>query len=112
MWLMLQYSEPVDLVIASGKQHSVRYFAELAANEIGFDIEWQGEGLNETGVDRSSGKTLIVVDSKYFRPAEVDSLLGDPSKAKELLGWTPKTSFEDLVIEMCVSDLEWAKNLR
>jgi GDPmannose 4,6-dehydratase len=112
MWLMLQHSEPVDLVIASGKQHSVRYFAELAANEIGFNIEWHGEGLNETGVDRSSGKTLIAVDSRYFRPAEVDSLLGDSSKAKALLGWTPRTSFEDLVKEMCVSDLEWAKNLR
>ena len=112
MWLMLQHPEPVDLVIASGKQHSVRYFAELAAIEMGFDIEWQGEGLNEKGVDRNSGKTLILVDSKYFRPAEVESLLGDPSKAKELLGWVPKTSFKDLVIEMCEADLRWAENLR
>lgn len=112
MWLMLQHSEPVDLVIASGTQHSVRNFAELAASELGFNIEWNGEGLGETGVDRYTGKTLISIDSKYFRPAEVNSLLGDPSQAKALLGWAPKTSFEDLVAEMCRSDLELAMSLR
>ena len=112
MWLMLQHPKPLDLVIASGKQHSVRYFAQLAANEMGFNIEWQGQGLNEKGVDKISGKILIAVDSKYFRPAEVESLLGNPSKAKELLGWSPKTSFEELIAEMCESDLKWAQSLK
>jgi GDPmannose 4,6-dehydratase len=79
---------------------------------MGFNIEWQGQGLNEKGVDKISGKILIAVDSKYFRPAEVESLLGNPSKAKELLGWSPKTSFEELIVEMCESDLKWAKSLR
>lgn len=112
MWLMLQHPEPLDLVIASGKQHSVRDFAELAAIKMGFEIEWHGQGLGEQGIDRKTGKTLIAIDSKYFRPAEVQSLLGDPSKAKQLLGWAPKTSFEELVTEMCESDLIWAKGLR
>lgn len=112
MWLMLQHEEPLDLVIATGKQHSVRYFAELAANELGFEIEWHGEGLGEKGVDRKTGKTLIAIDPKYFRPAEVESLLGDPSKARQILGWEPSISFENLVSEMCESDLAWAKSLR
>lgn len=111
MWLMLQHEEPLDLVIATGEQYSVRYFAELAAKVLGFDIEWQGKGLDEKGIDRSTGKTLIAIDSKYFRPAEVESLLGDPSKAKQILGWKPNISFEQLVLEMCESDLAWAKSL-
>ena len=110
MWLMLQHSEPTDLVIATGKQHSVREFIEEASRNLGFEIEWQGNGIKETGVDRKSGKTLIEVSEKYFRPSEVETLLGDASKAKTLLGWEPKTSFEDLVTEMCVSDLQWAKS--
>jgi len=110
MWLMLQYSESTDLVIATGKQHSVREFIEQASRNLGFEIEWQGNGIKESGIDRKSGKTLIEVNEKYFRPAEVETLLGDASKAKALLGWEPKTSFEELVEEMCISDLQWAKS--
>ena len=112
MWLMLQHPEPIDLVIASGKQHSVRYFAEIAAIEMGFHIEWRGQGLNEKGIDGNTGKILVAIDSKYFRPAEVQTLLGDSSKAKELLGWEPKTSFGELVKEMCTSDLNLARGIK
>ena len=87
-----------------------RQFIEEASRNLGFEIDWLGNGVNETGVDRKSGKTLIEVNEKYFRPAEVETLLGDASKAKALLGWEPKTSFEELVAEMCVSDLQWAKS--
>lgn len=112
MWLMLQHPEPLDLVIATGKQYSVRDFVEAASQNLGFDIEWQGNGIGETGVDRKSGKTLIAVDEKYFRPAEVETLLGDPTKANTLLNWKPRTSFNELVVEMCESDLTWAKSLK
>jgi GDPmannose 4,6-dehydratase len=112
MWLMLQHQEPLDLVIATGKQYSVRFFAELAASQLGFEIEWHGQGVNEKGLDRKTGKTLIAIDPKYFRPTEVESLLGDPSKAKQILGWEPRITFEKLVAEMCESDLIWAKGLR
>ncbi len=112
MWLMLQHSEPLDLVIATGKQYSVRDFVEAASKDLGFDIEWQGSGIGETGVDRKSGKTLIVVEEKYFRPAEVETLLGDATKANTLLNWKPRTSFNELVSEMCESDLAWAKSFK
>ena len=112
MWLMLQHPEPLDLVIATGKQHSVRDFVEAASKNLGFDIDWQGSGIGETGVDRKSGKTLIVVDVKYFRPAEVETLLGDATKANTLLNWRPRTSFNELVGEMCESDLAWAKSFK
>jgi GDPmannose 4,6-dehydratase len=112
MWLMLQHPEPLDLVIATGKQYSVRDFVEAASKVLGFDIEWQGSGMGETGVDRKSGKTLIVVDEKYFRPAEVETLLGDATKANTLLNWKPRTSFNELVREMCESDLAWAKSFK
>jgi GDPmannose 4,6-dehydratase len=112
MWLMLQHSEPLDLVIATGKQHSVRQFVEEASSNLGFEIEWQGEGISERGVDRKSGKTLIEVDENYFRPSEVETLLGDATKANLVLGWKPRTSFKDLVKEMCESDLIWAKSLK
>ena len=112
MWLMLQHPEPLDLVIATGKQYSVRDFVEAASKELGFDIEWQGSGIGETGVDRKSGKTLIVVDEKYFRPAEVETLLGDATKANTLLNWKPRTSFNELVREMSESDLAWAKSFK
>jgi GDPmannose 4,6-dehydratase len=112
MWLMLQHPEPLDLVIATGKQYSVRDFVEAASKELGFDIEWQGSGIGETGVDRKSGKTLIVVDERYFRPAEVETLLGDATKANTLLNWKPRTSFNELVREMCESDLAWAKSFK
>lgn len=111
MWLMLQQEQAVDLVIATGKQFSVRDFVEGAAIEFGFDLEWDGDGLEEKGIDRKSGKILIEVDPRYFRPTEVESLLGDATKAREILGWTAKTSFNELVKEMCVSDLIWAKSL-
>ena len=102
MWLMLQQDEPDDYVIATGEQHSVREFVELAAPLFGLDIEWVGEGLNEKGVDKITGRSIIEVSEKYFRPTEVDSLLGDATKAKEKLGWEPKTTFKQLVEDMCI----------
>lgn len=112
MWLMLQHPEPLDLVIATGTQYTVRDFVEEACSNLGFDIQWRGEGIEEKGVDKKSGRTLIEVDEKYFRPAEVETLLGDASKANNLLGWKPRTSFEELVREMCESDLIWAKSIK
>ena len=102
MWLMLQQDEPDDYVIATGKQYSVKEFIEEASPYFGFDIEWRGEGENEFGYDLTMGKTVIKVSDRYFRPAEVESLLGDPTKAKEKLGWEPKTSFKQLVEDMCI----------
>jgi GDPmannose 4,6-dehydratase len=112
MWLMLQHPEPLDLVIATGKQYSVRDFVEESCRNLDFDIAWQGSGINEIGVDTKSGKKLIVVDEKYFRPAEVETLLGDATKANTLLNWKPRTSFKELVREMSESDLAWAKSLK
>ena len=112
MWLMLQHPESLDLVIATGKQYSVRDFIEAAAPNFGFDLEWTGEGIQEKGIDRNTGKILISVDERYFRPSEVETLLGDATKAKDLLGWTPKITFKELVDEMCQSDLVWAKSLK
>ncbi|MCQ5363553.1 GDP-mannose 4,6-dehydratase [Anoxybacillus salavatliensis] len=110
MWLMLQHDTPEDFVIATGEMHSVREFATLAFKYAGIDIEWQGEGLNEKGIDKATGRVLIEVDPKYFRPAEVDQLLGDPTKAKTLLGWNPtKTPFEELVRVMVEADIEKVK---
>lgn len=97
MWLMLQQEAPDDYVIATGETHSVREFCELAFRFAGIDLEWTGEGIDEKGIDSATGKELISVDSRYFRPTEVNMLLGDPSKAKRKLGWTPGTSFPDLV---------------
>jgi GDPmannose 4,6-dehydratase len=108
-WLMLQQDEPEDFVIATGKQYSVREFVEAAAHELGMAIEWQGKGVDEKGIDKESGKTIVQVDPRYFRPTEVETLLGDPSKAKEKLGWTPKTDFKELVKEMIVADLKDAE---
>ena len=102
MWLMLQQDEPDDYVVATGTQYSVKDFVEEAAPYFGMKIAWEGEGLNEVGIDKLSKKTVIRVDSKYFRPAEVETLLGDASKAKEKLGWEPKTSFKQLVEDMCI----------
>jgi len=106
-WLMLQQDKPDDYVIASGEQYSVRTFIEKSASELGMKINWKGHGLDEKGYD-SDGKCIISVDSKYFRPTEVESLLGDASKAKKMLGWQPKITFEDLVKEMVESDLRIA----
>jgi GDPmannose 4,6-dehydratase len=102
MWLMLQQEEPDDYVIATGQQYSVRDFVEEAAPYFGMNIVWEGEGLNEVGVDKNTRKPIIKVNPKYFRPAEVETLLGDATKAKEKLGWEPKTSFKQLVEDMCI----------
>jgi len=104
MWLMLQQDEPDDYVIATGKQYSVRDFVDEAAPYFGMRIAWMGEGVNEIGYDLNTKKTVIQVNPKYFRPAEVETLLGDASKAKEKLGWEPKTSFKQLVEDMCIND--------
>jgi GDPmannose 4,6-dehydratase len=107
-WLMLQQDEPEDFVIATGVQYSVRDFVDCAANELGIQIRWDGEGVDEKGYD-SSGKCIVKVDPRYFRPTEVETLLGDPSKAKDKLGWEPKTTFEELVSEMVQDDLKTAQ---
>ena len=107
MWLMMQYDVPEDFVIATGEYHSVREFTTLAFKEAGIQLKWIGEGLEEKAIDINSGKILIEVDPEHFRPAEVEELLGDPSKAKNLLGWNPsKTSFEDLVKIMVQYDMK------
>ncbi len=108
-WLMMQLDSPEDFVIATGRQHSVREFVETAATELGMGIEWQGQGIDEKGYDQQTGRCIVEVDSRYFRPAEVDTLLGDPAKAKEKLGWQPKISFSDLVKEMVTEDLKSAE---
>ncbi|MEX1013844.1 MAG: GDP-mannose 4,6-dehydratase [Candidatus Paceibacterota bacterium] len=109
MHLMLQQDEPKDYVIATGKSYSVREFAKIAFKEAGIEIEWQGEGLEEKGINKENGETLIEIDPKYFRPTEVDALEGDPSRAKKELGWDPEISFSQLVKEMINSDIEEAK---
>jgi len=101
MWLMLQQDKPDDFVIATGVQYSVRQFVEACAPYFDIDIEWSGEGENEIGTDRKTGKVAIKVDKRYYRPAEVETLLGDPSKAKSVLGWVPEYDFNSLVKEMC-----------
>ena len=101
MWLMLQADEPDDYVIATGEQHSVRDFVNIASKYFGFDIEWQGAGVDEIGIDKNTGKTIVKINPKFFRPAEVETLLGDPRKAERALGWVRKRSFADLVEDMC-----------
>jgi GDPmannose 4,6-dehydratase len=101
MWLMLQQDKAEDYVIALNEQHSVRDFVKVAAPHFGFDIEWYGEGEDEIGIDKNTKKTIVRVDSTYFRPAEVDTLLGDSTKARTELGWSPKISFKELVEDMC-----------
>ncbi len=110
MWLILQQPEPDDYVIATGDQHSVREFATLAFREAGIELKWDGEGVNERGTDIATGRVLVEVDPRFFRPSEVETLLGDPAKARTKLGWNPrKTSFEDLVKRMVRSDIELVK---
>lgn len=106
MWLMLQQNEPEDFVIATGETHTVREFIELAFKKAGIDLIWQGEGVNEKGIDSKTGKVLVEIDPWYFRPAEVELLIGDPSKAKEKLNWESKIKFEELVGLMMESDLK------
>jgi GDPmannose 4,6-dehydratase len=106
MWLMLQHDTPEDFVIATGEMHTVRHFCTLAFREAGKELKWEGEGVNERGVNVNTNETLVEVDPKYFRPAEVDQLLGNPAKAKSLLGWNPnRTSLEELVRIMVKNDL-------
>ena len=121
-WMMLQQEQPDDFVIASGKQYSVRRFIEMSATELGINIKWQGSGIDETGlIDESitntkngtknlkAGDTILRIDPRYFRPTEVETLLGDPSKAKEKLGWVPKITVQEMCKEMVKYDLEQAK---
>ena len=129
-WLMLQQGQPDDFVIATGEQHSVREFVEIAANELGIQIAWEGRGLDEVGVVKrisnsdipggspdtpaaspqlKKGQVILRIDPRYFRPTEVETLLGDPSKAKKLLGWEPKITFPELVSQMVIHDLEEAR---
>jgi GDPmannose 4,6-dehydratase len=108
-WLMLQQATPEDYVIATGRQHSVREFIEAAGTCIGLRIGWHGEGLEEKGLDVATGKAIVAVDSRYFRPAEVDTLLGDATKARQQLGWEPQVTFEKLVEEMVRADLKEAE---
>jgi GDPmannose 4,6-dehydratase len=108
MWAMLQQDTAEDFVIATGVQYSVREFVDAAAKELGIEITWSGTGVDEKGTD-AKGKVIVAVDPRYFRPAEVETLLGDPTKAKTKLGWTPKTSFAELVAEMVREDLKSAE---
>ena len=108
-WLMLQQEKPDDFIIATGEQHSVREFIDLTAKELGITIQWKGDGISERGVNMANGKTIVAVDPRYFRPTEVETLLGDPTKAKEKLGWVPETTFEELISDMVQADLEEAK---
>ena len=108
MWMILQHDSPEDFVIATGEMHTVREFATLAFREAGMELRWEGVGVEEKGIDIKNGKVLVEVDPKYFRPCEVEQLLGDPTKAKILLGWNPiKTSFEELVHIMMEHDMQW-----
>ena len=112
MWLMLQHDTPEDFVIATGQMHSVREFCELAFREAGIELRWEGKGADEKGIDKATGKVLVEVDKKYFRPCEVEQLLGDPTKARTLLGWVPdKTPFEELVRIMVQHDMKFVKKL-
>jgi GDPmannose 4,6-dehydratase len=109
MWMMLQQPEPEDYVVATGQQHSVRDLIEVAAGKLDIRIAWEGKGLEEKGLDAATGKPIVAIDPRYFRPAEVDTLLGDPSKAHRQLGWEPRISFEELVTEMVTADLKEAE---
>jgi GDPmannose 4,6-dehydratase len=108
-WLMLQQEKPEDFVIATGQQHSVRECLELAAKELNMEIEWKGQGADEKGYSTKTGKQIIAVDSRYYRPTEVETLLGDASKAREKLGWQPKISFHEMISEMVQQDLAEAQ---
>lgn len=112
MWLILQHDKPEDFVIATGEYHTVREFASLAFKEAGIDLRWEGHGVDEKGIDMATGRVLVEVDPRYFRPAEVEQLLGDPTKARTVLGWNPtKTSFPELVEIMVKHDLRFVKKL-
>jgi GDPmannose 4,6-dehydratase len=106
MWLMLQQDEPDDYVLATGKMYSIRELIEKTAKYAGFNIVWEGEGVDEKGYDKESGKMIVKINPRFFRPAEVDLLQGDATKAKEKLGWTPKTSIDELIQLMLKNDIE------
>jgi GDPmannose 4,6-dehydratase len=108
IWMTLRHHEPDDFVIATGESHSVREFVYLAFKEVGIDVLWKGTGVDEKGIDSETGKVLVEVDPRYFRPTEVDRLQGDCSKSARLLGWKPKVTFEELVKMMVRADLEGA----
>jgi len=110
IWRILQHHEPDDFVIATGEQHSVREFVEEAGKALGFEVVWSGSGLEEKGTDRKTGKAIVVINPQFFRPNEVDSLLGDPSKAHKVLGWKPKVTFAELARTMAEHDYEYALN--
>ena len=109
MWQILQQDKPDDFILATGENHSIREFVDLAFKELDISIDWVGDGINEKGINVRNGKTIIAIDKKYYRPTEVDQLLGDPSKANKKLGWSSNTSFKDLVKIMVMSDLEKVK---
>ena len=110
MWLILQQDKPDDYAISSGEEHSVKDFCNDVATYLGFEIEWRGEGLNEVGINKSTGKTIIKVNKDFYRPAEVPTIFGDCTKAKTVLGWTPEYTFKDLVFDMCESEMRIQKN--
>ena len=109
MWMMLQKDQPDDYVLATGNTNSVRKFVELTFEKLGISIDWQGQGENEVGINKKNGNVIVKVDKKYFRPTEVDLLVGDPSKAQKELGWEAKTDLENLVDLMVRSDFEKIK---
>jgi GDPmannose 4,6-dehydratase len=111
MWMMLQQEKPDDYILATGETHTVREFIEEVSRILDFELIWEGEGISEKGIDKKTGKTIIEIDPFFFRPAEVDLLIGDPTKAREKLGWIPKTTFKDLVNIMVKSDYDKEKNL-
>jgi GDPmannose 4,6-dehydratase len=110
MWRMLQQETPEDYVIATGEMHSVREFIELSFEHVGTRIDWKGKGVDETGINAATGKTLVRIDPQYYRPAEVEQLLGNPAKARAKLGWEPKVKFKELVGMMVESDLKGIVN--
>jgi GDPmannose 4,6-dehydratase len=110
MWLILQQDKPDDYAISSGEEHSVKDFCNDVATYLGFEIEWRGEGLDEVGINKSTGKTIIKVNKDFYRPAEVPTIFGDCTKAKTVLGWTPEYTFKDLVFDMCESEMRIQKN--
>ena len=111
MWKMMQLNKPDDFVIATGRQYSVKEFVNIAAKNLGINIRWIGKGINEKGIDIKTGKTLVKIGKKYFRPTEVDTLLGDARKAKKILKWKPKITFNQMVKEMVESDYNEQKKL-
>jgi GDPmannose 4,6-dehydratase len=112
MWLMLQQLEPDDFVLATGESHSVREFVERAYAHIGRSLVWKGRGVDETGIDSKTGEVLVKIDPRYFRPTEVEALLGDPGKARQRLGWRPEVGFDEVVREMVESDLQRSQDVR